>query len=108
MTKHLPGLDCQQQRENIGEIAQDHEQDIGTEGTGTPRSVLHLSGVTAGVAPAGITLIVGQQCHYQVQAQGAKGDQGPFLEPVVQLLPPKRNSAGCWGGFLQNALIPAL
>ncbi len=107
MAKHLPGLDRQQQREDVGEIAQNHEQNIGTERTCTSCGILHLCRIAAGVAPAGIALIVGQQGHHQIQAQCAKGDQGPFLEPVVQLLSPERDSAGCWGGFLQNALFPA-
>ncbi|RMS03631.1 hypothetical protein ALP75_203459 [Pseudomonas syringae pv. actinidiae] len=88
MTKHLPGLDRQQQRKYVGEIAQNHEQDVGTEGTGPPCGILNLPGIAAGMAPARVALVVGQQSHHQVQAQCAKGDQGPFLEPVVQLLPP--------------------
>lgn len=59
MTEHLPGLDGQQQRKDIGEVTQHHEQDVGTERTGTPGSILHLRGA-AGMAPARIALIVGQ------------------------------------------------
>ncbi|MNE43549.1 hypothetical protein D3C80_1377300 [compost metagenome] len=105
----LPGLDRQQQREDVGEIAQDHEQDVGEIGTGTAGGVLYLLDV-AGMAEARIGLVVGQQGHPQVQAQRAHGDQRTFLEPIVQLLAPERHGqgTGCCGGFLQNASIPAL
>ncbi|MCY1401187.1 hypothetical protein D9M71_162990 [compost metagenome] len=107
LTEDLPGLDRQQQRENIREIAQDHEQDIGEPGAGTAGGVLYLIDI-AGVAETGVGLVVGQQCHPQVQAQGPHGNQCTFLEPVVQLLTPERNGIGCSGGFLQNASFPAL
>ncbi|MNZ51330.1 hypothetical protein D3C78_691400 [compost metagenome] len=104
----LPGLYRQQQREDVGEIPQHHEQDVGEVGTGTPGGVLHLVDV-AGVAEARVGRIVGQQRHPQVQAQGADSDQRTFLEAIMQLLPPQGDGQGSWscGGFLQNASIPA-
>jgi hypothetical protein len=59
------------------------------------------------MAPAWIALIVSEQRHDQIQTQGAERNQCTFLEPVVQMLPPERNGGGCYGGFLQNASIPA-
>ena len=106
VTENLIGLDPQQQREDVGEVAKDHEQDIGAISAGNAGGVLYL-GRAARMAPARIGLIVGQQRHDQIQAQRAKSDQCTFLEPVVQVLPPERNGGGCYGGFLQNASIPA-
>ncbi|MND61587.1 hypothetical protein D3C80_528480 [compost metagenome] len=109
LTEDLPGLDRQQQRENIGEIAQHHEQDISEVSTRTSGGILHLLDV-AGVAETRISLVVGQQRHPQVQAQRPHGDQRTFLEAIMQLLAPERHRQGirCCGGFLQNASIPAL
>jgi len=104
----LPGLDRQQQREDIGEVAEHHEQDVGKVRAGTPGGILHLVDV-AGMAEARVRRVVGQQCHPQVQAQGADSDQRAFLEAVMQLLPPQGHRQRSWscGGFLQNASIPA-
>src|SRR5476649_2471978 len=107
LAENLVGLDGQQQRENVSEIAQYHEQDVSQKRTGSAGGILHLHR-TAGVAPARVCLVVAQQRHHQIQAQGAKSDQRTFLESVVQLLPPERNGAGYCGGFLQNASFPAL
>lgn len=107
LAEDLIGLDRQQQREDVGEIAQHHEQDVGAVGTGRTAEVLHVVDLAV-MAPARIVLAVGQQGHHQEQAQGADGDQRTFLEPVVQLLAPERNDwFGCCGGFLQNASFPA-
>lgn len=108
LTEDLPGLDRQQQREDVGEVTQHHEQDVGEVGTGPPGGVLHLVDV-AGVAEARVGGVVGQQRHPQVQAQGADRDQRTFLEAVMQLLPPQGHRQRSWGcgGFLQNASIPA-
>ncbi|MCY1522073.1 hypothetical protein D9M68_569180 [compost metagenome] len=104
--EHLPGLHRQQQRKHVGEVAQDHEQDVGEPGAGAPGSVLHLLDV-AGVGPTRIALVVGQQRHPQIEAQRAEGDQRPFLESVRQLLTPGWNLDVCVR-FLQNACFPAL
>lgn len=52
LTEDLPGLDPQQQREDVGKVTQHHEQDVGEVGAGAPGGVLHLLDV-AGVAEAG-------------------------------------------------------
>jgi hypothetical protein len=107
LTEDLVGLDRQQQREDVGEITQHHEQDIGAVGAGRPAEILHVVDLAV-VAPARIVLAVGQQGHHQEQAQGTDGDQCTFLESVVQLLAPERNDCfWCCGGFLQNASFPA-
>src|SRR5690606_21785909 len=105
VAEYLPGLNPEQQREHVGEIAQGHEQDIGEPGAGAPGGVLHLL-AAAGVGPARVVLVVGQQRHPQDQAERAERDQRSLLEAVMQLLTPGRG-LGCGTGVLQNAVIPA-
>ena len=85
LAEDLPGLDRQQQREDVGEIAQHHEQDIGAVGARRAAEILYVVDLAV-VAPAWIVLAVGQQSHHQEQAQGTDGDQCTFLESVVQIL----------------------
>ncbi|MNX94142.1 hypothetical protein D3C86_1263640 [compost metagenome] len=107
LTEDLVGLDRQQQREDIGEVTQHHEQDIGAVGARRTAEVLHVVDLAV-VAPTRIVLAIGQQGHHQKQAQRTDGDQCTFLEAVVQMLTPERNDCfGCFGGFLQNATFPA-
>ncbi|MCY1412398.1 hypothetical protein D9M71_278010 [compost metagenome] len=67
LTEHLPGLDRQQQREDVGEIAEHHEQDVSEHRPQATGGVLHLHNV-AGVAPARIRRVIGEQRHPQVEA----------------------------------------
>ncbi|MNI08576.1 hypothetical protein D3C73_616180 [compost metagenome] len=108
LTEDLVRLDRQQQREDVGEVTQHHEQDIGAVGARWPAEVLHVVDLAV-MAPARIILAIGQQGHHQEQAQGTDGDQRTFLESVVQVLAPERHDGwfGCCGGFLQNASFPA-
>ena len=103
--KDLQRLDGQQTGEDIGEIAQHHEQHVRTPGPCPAGGVLNLLDV-AGVGPARIGLMVGKQRHPQVNAQRGQRDQRTFLEAGMQLLTPDRRLLGC-GGFLQNAGFPA-
>lgn len=108
LTEDLISLDRQQQREDVSEVTQHHEQDIGAVGADRPAEVLNIVDLAV-MAPARIVLAVSQQGHHQEQAQAADGDQCTFLESVVQMLAPKRNDGWfrCCGGFLQNASFPA-
>ncbi|MCY1409535.1 hypothetical protein D9M71_248860 [compost metagenome] len=105
LAEHLPGLDRQQQREDVGEIAEGHEQDVGEHRPQATGGVLHLHHV-AGVAPARVGRVVGEQRHPQIEAQCAQRDQGPFLQAIMQLLPPC-GCVACCGRVLQNASFPA-
>ncbi|MCY1285045.1 hypothetical protein D9M69_454620 [compost metagenome] len=105
VAEDLQRLDRQQQREDIGEVAQCHEQDIGEPGAESASRILHLLDVT-GVGPARIRGIVGKQRHPQVEADCAQRDQRTFLEAIMQLLAPDRN-LGSGRGILQNASFPA-
>jgi hypothetical protein len=107
LAEDLPGLDAQQHGKDVGEVAEDHQENVGHVGTGPSRGVLHLPGMAGIVAPGRIAHVVGEQRHQQVQAQRAHGDQRTFLESVVHVLTPERHGSGTCGGFLQNASIPA-
>ncbi|MNZ39549.1 hypothetical protein D3C78_570470 [compost metagenome] len=105
MAEDLEGLDRQEQREHVGEVAQGHEQDVGEPGTQPTGRVLHLLDV-AGVGPARVGGVVGEQCHPQVEADCPQRDQRTFLEAIMQLLAPD-GRLGSGRGILQNASFPA-
>ena len=106
LAEYLPGLGCQQQWKQIGEIAQGYKQDVGAPGTDWAGSVLHLGDIAV-VAPAAVTLVVTEKCHPKDQAKRAERKQCPFLEAVVQLLTPNGRLRWRSRAVLQNALFPA-
>ncbi len=107
LAEDLPGLDRQQQGEDIGEVTQHHEQNIGAVGAHGAAEVLHVIDLAI-VAPARIVLAIGEQGHHQEQAQSADRNKRTFLETIMQVLTPGRHDCfRCRGGFLQNGSFPA-
>ena len=103
--EYLPSLDAQQQRKEVGEVAERHEQDIGGYRTEPTGGILHLVNL-ARVTPARIGRVIGEQSHPQVEAERAQRDQDPFLQAGMQLLTPCGGMAR-GGRILQIAIFPA-
>ena len=97
--KHLPGLGGQQEREDVGEVTQRAEQCAGEPGADAATGIHDAFDLHA-VVPRRVGNVIGQQCHQQVQAHSAQGDQRAFLQSILKLLTPVGNLGG---GILQNS-----
>ncbi|MNJ53194.1 hypothetical protein D3C77_485740 [compost metagenome] len=99
--KDPPGFHRQQDRKQIGEVAQGHEQHTGQPSAEAAAGIADTVDLHT-VIPGRIGRVVGEQRHGQVQTQDAKRDQRTFLEADRQLLAPLGSLNAARGGILQN------